>query len=262
MYSNPLVTEDLFDLQHKIEKLVVAEGVYAFESWKNPHSHPKGTEGDIFTDTDVEIEKKLVSELAKLYPDAKIFGEESGGELGEKYTWLIDPIDGTKHFAHSMPSFFVQVALLLKNAPIIGVIYEPVTKQLFSASLGNGAYINGIKVLDVNPVQLVNAVIDVDLGGKEDIDWKLGALKNLVQKSYRVRVSGGRFAPYLLTGGISAFVVLNPTTKSFDQLPRVILASEAGFEVREFPRNENSVRIMGDIQIVEEILETIGLKEV
>ena len=259
MYSNPLTTQDLSDLQHKVDELIIVQGTYAFENWKNPELHSKGNEGDIFTDIDVSIEEKLTTELANVYPQAKIFGEETGGEIGEEYTWLIDPIDGTKHFAHGMPSFFVQVALLLKKEPILGVIYEPVTKQLFSASLGNGTFLNGNRVALPTPVPIEKAVIDVDLGGKEDIDWKLDALKKLVASSYRVRVSGGRFAPYLLTGGINAFVVLNPTTKSFDQMPRVILAREAGFEATEFPRNDNTVRIIGQKTLIEDITRIIGL---
>ena len=259
MYSNPLTSTELTSLQDKAEKLVISQGEYAFANWKNPELHSKGSEGDIVTATDVAIEENLTKELTGIFPQAKIFGEENGGEIGSEYTWLIDPIDGTKHFAHRMPSFFVQVALIFNKEPIIGIIFDPVTKQLFSASLGNGAFLNGEKMANTDTVQLSNAVIDVDLGGKEDIDWKLEALKSLVQKSYRVRVSAGRFAPYLLTGGISAFVVLNPTTKSFDQLPRVILAREAGFEVVDFPRNKNSIRIMGDKKMVKEILEAIGL---
>jgi fructose-1,6-bisphosphatase/inositol monophosphatase family enzyme len=204
--------------------------------------------------------KILTRELKAIFPQAEIYGEENGGEIGSEYTWLIDPIDGTKHFAHKMPSFFVQVSLLSNRDPIIGIIYDPVSRQLFSASLGNGSFLNGEKLINKSTVHLSNAVIDVDLGGKEDIDWKLEALKNLVKESYRVRVSAGRFAPYLLTGGISAFVVLNPTTKSFDQLPRVILAREAGFTVVDMPRNENSIRIMGNKIIVDEILGAIGLK--
>lgn len=262
MYSSTLSQSDLFDITRKVEDAVLIEGSYAFKNWENPNLHTKGNEGDIFTDVDIAIEKHLTLKLLEIYPLATIFGEENGGEISEEYTWLIDPIDGTKHFAHKMPSFFVQVALLLNKKPVIGVIYEPVTKQLFSASYGNGTNINGIRVVRSGYVPLSKAVIDVDLGGKEDIDWKLDALKKLVEKSYRVRVSGGRFAPYLLTGGISAFVVLNPTTKVFDQLPRAILASESGFEVMEFPRNKNCIRIMGDKALVREILEVIGLKEI
>jgi hypothetical protein len=99
------------------------------------------------------------------------------------------------------PAFFVQVSLLSNRDPIIGIIYDPVSRQLFSASLGNGSFLNGEKLINKSTVHLSNAVIDVDLGGKEDIDWKLEALKNLVKESYRVRVSAGRFALVIVPEG-------------------------------------------------------------
>jgi fructose-1,6-bisphosphatase/inositol monophosphatase family enzyme len=187
MYSSPLSSNDLLGLQRKVEKLVIDQGEFAFNNWRNPEFHAKGDEGDLVTTTDIAIEEILTRELKAIFPQAEIYGEENGGEIGSEYTWLIDPIDGTKHFAHKMPSFFVQVSLLSNRDPIIGIIYDPVSRQLFSASLGNGSFLNGEKLINKSTVHLSNAVIDVDLGGKEDIDWKLEALKNLVKESYRVR---------------------------------------------------------------------------
>lgn len=231
---------ELAQIQAEVEKVLIDASTYTLQKRGNAVVSQKGEGGDVVTEVDVYLEHFITEKLNKIFKTS-IFGEELGGNLDDTYVWTIDPIDGTKHFVTDMPLFYTQVALLYKNKPILGVIYEPVLKHLFSASKGNGAYFNHKKISGVKEKTANKSVIDVDFGGKEDIDWKMRVVSSIAKECYRIRLSGARFSPYLLTGGIDAFVVLNPTTKIVDQAPRKILFEEAGFTVTEFAHNDNTV---------------------
>lgn len=248
---------NLQELQKKVELIAREAGKIALKNLGNVKYEQKGSEGDLVTETDREIETFITEKLKRITPNASIFGEEYGGDFNSEYTWLIDPIDGTKNFAHNMPSFFIHIVLLNKMSSIIGVIYDLVANKLFSASAGNGAFLDGEKVLVQKGIEMEKAVVDIDFGGKEDLEWKTEVFKKLSSNAYRVRISGGRYAPYLLTGGIDAFVVINPTTQLFDQAPRVILAKEAGYDVLDFDRKSWKVRIMSNPSLTQLLSEII-----
>lgn len=252
-----LTSEELRNLQKKVEDIVLGAGEYAFSKWQNVEAIQKGTAGDVVTEVDDFLESQISEQLDGLISGAVVLGEEHGGELKDGYVWLIDPIDGTKHYAHSMPSFYVQVALLYNNAPILGVVYDPVAEQLFSASKGNGTCLNSEKIEFGNTISIENAVVDIDFGGQELLDWKSDAFREIARAAYRTRVSAGRFALYLLTGGINAFIVLNPTTKLWDQAPRIILFEEAGFTVEQFEVDGHKVILASKGELFLKIKEII-----
>jgi len=99
---------------------------------------------DMVTDADVESERLIISMIKKKYPHHGFLAEESGksGEESE-YVWAIDPIDGTNNFAFGLPLFGVSIALLKNKQPVLGVINIPVFKELFHATRGGGAFMNG-----------------------------------------------------------------------------------------------------------------------
>ena len=104
------------------------------------------------TDADREIELFIEGELSKRYPDFAYLGEEYGLRGAPNApTWTVDPIDGTTNFIFGLPLWCVSVGLVYENKPILGVIYIPVTDELFWAKEGEGAFCNGlpIKALDI-----------------------------------------------------------------------------------------------------------------
>lgn len=252
-----LTSEELRDLQKKVEDIVLGAGEYAFSKWQNVEAIQKGTAGDVVTEVDDFLESQISEQLDGLIPGAVILGEEHGGELKDGYVWLIDPIDGTKNFAHNMPAYYVQITLLLDSIPILGVIYDPVCEQLFSATKGNGAFINGKTVDAITSISIEKSIVDIDFGGTEMLEWKVSVLRELAKNTYRIRVCGGQFAPYLLTGGIHAFVVINPTTKLWDQAPRIILFEEAGFTVEQFEVDGHKVILASKGELFLKIKEII-----
>ncbi len=104
------------------------------------------SDGSFATQADIASERYLLEKLKPLIPGAGFYAEESGIVVGNDYEWVIDPLDGTNNFAHGIPYFCVSIALTYKQEPVLAVIYQPILKELFSAQLGKGAFLNGHKL--------------------------------------------------------------------------------------------------------------------
>lgn len=98
---------------------------------------------DLVTDMDRASEDLIISAIAAEFPSHAILAEESGAIGAAEYTWLIDPLDGTNNYAHGYPYFCVSLGLWQGQAPLLGVIYNPLLDELFSAEAGGGAQRNG-----------------------------------------------------------------------------------------------------------------------
>lgn len=93
---------------------------------------------------DKEAEKRFVNALQVLLPEAGFIAEEgTSDKKGERYHWVIDPLDGTTNYVHGIPLFCTSVALLDQDELLLGVIYEPNTDECFAALRGHGATLNG-----------------------------------------------------------------------------------------------------------------------
>lgn len=99
---------------------------------------------NLVTVMDTAAEDTIRELLAERHPDVLFLAEESGGnENLEPLTWVVDPIDGTVNYAHGVPLYCVSIAAVQNNEPVVGVIYNPNTDELFTATKGGGAYLNG-----------------------------------------------------------------------------------------------------------------------
>jgi myo-inositol-1(or 4)-monophosphatase len=110
---------------------------------------------DLVTEADLAAEQLIVERIRTHYPRHAILAEESGETLRDdqpsEYKWIVDPLDGTTNYAHGYPCFCVSVALERAGEIVVGVIYDPVRDELFSAERGEGATLNNrrIRVSDV-----------------------------------------------------------------------------------------------------------------
>lgn len=104
-------------------------------------------EVDIVTQADKKAEEAIVSRLRSHFPKHAIVAEEGGGsESDSPFRWHVDPLDGTTNFAHGYPCFAVSLGLEEAGEPIVGVVYQPVSGELFTAVKGEGAYLNRKKI--------------------------------------------------------------------------------------------------------------------
>lgn len=145
------------------------------------------------TKADLESEGYLIKHLQPLIPEAAFFAEESGkrGNTAQGYCWVIDPLDGTTNFAHGLPYFCISVALTQNNVPVFGMIYQPITDELFYATQGNGAYLNG-KPLAVSQSSFDKSVIALGLPYAKDdtFDYLLQRTLAIGRQVYAIRHLG------------------------------------------------------------------------
>jgi myo-inositol-1(or 4)-monophosphatase len=111
-------------------------------------------EVDIVTESDKRSEALIVARLRHHFPQHAIVAEEGspGRAAAAKYCWHVDPLDGTTNFAHSYPCFAVSIGLAEGGEPIVGVVLNPITNEMFTAVRGQGAYL-GSERIRVSPIE-------------------------------------------------------------------------------------------------------------
>lgn len=133
-------------LDAAIEIAREAGAVLREEASRPPDIAYKG-DYDLVTQADKRSEAVIVGRLQQYFPEHAIAAEEgTGKETGSEYRWHVDPLDGTTNFAHGYPCFCVSMALARGPELLLGVVYNPIFEELFSATRGEGAYFNGKRI--------------------------------------------------------------------------------------------------------------------
>jgi myo-inositol-1(or 4)-monophosphatase len=127
-------------------------------------------DGSLFTEADLATQEALSRELRKIYPGTVVAEEMPEQEqinqwrAGDAGLWCMDPIDGTSNFVNGLPYFAVSVALMRRGRSVLGVVYNPVSDEMFYAERGRGAYLNGEKLpIKEHIPTLRSAMANVDL---------------------------------------------------------------------------------------------------
>jgi myo-inositol-1(or 4)-monophosphatase len=108
---------------------------------------------DLVSEADRASEKLILDRIRSTYPNHSILAEESGSnQLSSPYTWIVDPLDGTTNFTHGHPDFAVTLALQVKDALELGVVFDPLRDELFAVRKGQGAWLNDRRI-QVSSVQ-------------------------------------------------------------------------------------------------------------
>lgn len=136
------------------------------------------------TETDQQVEKLLMDGIRNKFPDHQFIGEEESSEgkkvvLTDAPTWIIDPIDGTMNFVHSFPHSAISIALLVNKVTEIGVVYNSVLGQKFTARRGQGAFYNGKQIHVSQERDLTKALIMVEFGTNRESDKVKVIMENL-----------------------------------------------------------------------------------
>ena len=117
--------------------------------------------GDFVTSADKRTEKILIEELQKSHPEYGIVTEESGviNKSNNKNKWIIDPIDGTSNFLNGIPQFAISIGYEEDNEIKCGVIFNPITNEMYLAEKGNGAYLNNSRIRVSNKNNIKDSII-------------------------------------------------------------------------------------------------------
>ncbi len=186
---------------------------------------------DFVTKVDHAAEAAIIETVRKAYPDHAVLAEESGATPGEaEYQWIIDPLDGTTNFIHGFPQYCVSIAIRHRDALAHGVIYDPVTNELFTASKGRGAYLNDRRIRVSKCLRLGDALVGTGFPFKEleRIELYSKQLKNLMHKSAGVRRAGAAALDlaYVACGRLDAFWELG--LSPWDMAAGALMIQEAG----------------------------------
>ena len=101
---------------------------------------------DYVSEIDRSAEREIIDIIHKHYPEHAILAEESGSSGDHEAVWIIDPLDGTTNFLHGFPVFAVSIAVQLRGKLEIGVIYDPMRQEVFTAARGEGAHLENHRI--------------------------------------------------------------------------------------------------------------------
>ena len=192
---------------------------------------------DFVSQVDREAEEKIIAELRQYYPDHAILAEESGDSRGNSdYQWIIDPLDGTTNFLHGFPQFAVSIGLLHRNRLEVGVVFDPVKNEMFTAARGEGAQLNDRRIR-VTPLKgLDGALIGTGFPFRhpQHLDAYLESFRAIHTQVAGIRRAGSAALDlaYVAAGRMDGFWELG--LNSWDMAAGALLVREAGGIVTDF----------------------------
>jgi myo-inositol-1(or 4)-monophosphatase len=196
----------------------------------------KDSEFNVVTDTDHASEALIVRALAERFPSHGVVVEEGSASTGDGITWVVDPLDGTNNFAHGYPMFAVNLAAVLGDTILVGVTYDPLRDELFTAQRGAGAALNG-QPLHVSPrarlgESLVATGFPYDKATNPDNN--LPQFVSVVPHVRGVRRSGSAALDlaYVAAGRLDAY--WERGTNAWDVAPGILMVQEAGGLVTDY----------------------------
>lgn len=188
---------------------------------------------DIVTDVDLAAERVILDLVQSEFPQFSILSEESDPiETDSPYTWVIDPIDGTRNFAEGIPHFCVVVALARGNDVVLGVTYDPIKEETFTAQQGLGAWLNGEPLSVSDREEIPQCVLGFDLGYYDD---KAATALDLIRslwpgfQTMRLMGSSALGLAYAAAGRLDLY--FHHALSPWDSAAGLLLAREAGGNV-------------------------------
>ncbi len=165
---------------------------------------------DYVSEVDRNSERAVIDTIHKHYPDHAILAEESGQQGDSDYVWIIDPLDGTTNFLHGYPVFCVSVGLMHKNRLEHGAVYDPLRQELFTASRGRGAQLDGRRIRVSRHNSLERALVGTGFPFRDSnipLSPYLNMLQTVLKKTSGVRRMGAAALDlcYVAAGRLDAF---------------------------------------------------------
>jgi myo-inositol-1(or 4)-monophosphatase len=186
---------------------------------------------DFVSDADLAAEKAIINCILKHYPDHAILAEESGIQGESDTVWIIDPLDGTTNYLHGFPVFAVSIGVQIKGRMEHAVVYDPLRQELFTATRGQGAHLEGRRIRVSGQKQLERSLIGTGFPFRQadqEIGPYMDMLGNVIRSTAGVRRPGAAALDlaYVAAGRLDAF--WETGLKSWDLAAGSLLIREAG----------------------------------
>lgn len=194
---------------------------------------------DLVTDADRAAEQVIIDRIISVFPDHQVLAEEGGASSSKasRYKWVIDPLDGTTNYTHRFPAFCVSIGLEIDGVVSVGVVFDPMRKELFVAAKGRGATCNG-ESISVSQTPTLNEALLVT-GFSYDVrqdktDNNFNFFRGFVKQAQGVRRTGSAAIDlcYVAMGRFDGFweMKLSP----WDVAAGSLMVTEAGGLISDF----------------------------
>lgn len=220
---------------------------------------------DFVSEVDRLAEREIIEIIRKAYPNHGILAEESGHHKGDDYQWVIDPLDGTTNFIHGFPQFAVSIALLHKGRLDQAVIYDPMSQDLYTASRGSGAQLNGRRIRVTDRKNLDGALIGTGFPfrQREKLDTYMETFKAMYTDTgiadIRRAGSAALDLAYVAAGRLDGFWEFG--LNQWDIAAGALLIKEAGGQVGDFNGDDGYLTsgniIAGNLKLFDHIVRTL-----
>jgi len=192
---------------------------------------------DLVTEADMNSERSIIERIKGAFPTHSILAEESGlNDQASEYQWIIDPLDGTTNYAHQIGLFAVSIAFAIHGDIVFGIVLNPITRELFTASKGDGAMLNN-RAIGVSKTSSVSESLLVT-GFPYNLEEMLGPLmklfSNFLGAAQGVRRLGSAALDlcYVACGRFDGYWEQN--LHPWDTAAGVLIAREADATVTDF----------------------------
>jgi myo-inositol-1(or 4)-monophosphatase len=183
------------------------------------------------TQVDHAAETAIIDSIRKRYPDHAFLAEESGVTGSSEFVWVVDPLDGTTNFVHGFPTFSVSIALRRRDTLEVAVVYDPCRQELFTATRGRGAQLDGKRIRVSERRELEGALIGTGFPFRSNQKWLpvyLRMLRRVMEQTAGVRRPGSAALDlsYVAAGRLDGFFEFG--LEQWDTAAGTLLIREAG----------------------------------
>jgi myo-inositol-1(or 4)-monophosphatase len=226
---------------------------------------------DFTTEVDRASEAEIIKELRRAYPDHAILAEESGyhepakgaNKGSARFQWVIDPLDGTSNFTRGFPFFCISIGLIENNMPLAGVIYNPITEELFTAYRGSGAFLNDKRIRVANKLSVTGTVLGTGFAPRQraKLSTQLRMCKQLLADAEDIRRTGSAALDlaFVANGRLDGFFEMG--LKPWDMAAGVVMVREAGGTVIDMDGTERFMEtgnvLAGNLKLVAQMVNKI-----
>lgn len=235
-----------------------------YETPDSVETTQKGT-NDFVTNVDRDAEHMIIDVIRKSYPKHTIISEECGELEGEDkdVQWIIDPLDGTTNFVKRFPHFAVSIAVRIKGRTEVAVVYDPMRNELFTASRGQGAQLNGYRLRGTNAKDLSGTILATGFPfkAKQHANSYINVIGKLFTECADFRRTGSAALDlaYVAAGRVDGFFEV--ALKPWDFAGGELLVRESGGVVTDFVGGHNHYSsgniVAGNPRVVKGILNTM-----
>jgi myo-inositol-1(or 4)-monophosphatase len=250
------MTPDLQIAQDTAAQIAHRAGEVLVDMFERPISHTtKSSPRDIVTEADRQAEAVIVDALIGAFPAHHIVGEEGGGTGAAveqaDYRWYVDPLDGTTNYANGIPLFSVSLALTDRHMrPLVGVVYNPISGELYGAQRGAGVTRNGQPVSVSAKTALGDCVLATGFPYQQEArervlrEWE--RLLNHARSLRRIGSAALELA-WVASGRLDGF--WEPNLHPWDCLAGILCVQEAGGAVTDY-QGEDSDALYSGAQVI------------